>query len=159
MIFDYKGSRFPEYLKHGDAAQFIKPVAAKFCQGTGLDIGCGDWPLSWAIPVEKRHGGDAMSLPEGEYDYVFSSHCLEHLVDPVKALKHWKSRLKYNGVLFLYLPHPDMEYWLPQNCEKHLHSWSPEQMAKLVSDLGFVDVIHSERDMAWGFTVVCFNGL
>ena len=91
-----------------------------------------------------------MSLPDEKYDYIFSSHCLEHLVDPISALEHWKSRLKQCGVLFLYLPHPDMEYWLPQNCRKHLHAWQPEEMWKIVDDMGFYDVIHSDRDLAWG---------
>jgi hypothetical protein len=54
MIFEYKGSLYPEFIKHGNAAQYIKPVAEKFCIGNGLDIGCGDWPLSWAMPIEKR---------------------------------------------------------------------------------------------------------
>ena len=157
MTYEYKGSLFPDYLKQGNAAQYIKPVAEKLCQGNGLDIGCGDWPLSWAIPIEKRHGGDAMALPEGPFDYVFSSHCLEHLADPIAALEHWKSRIRKGGVLFLYLPHPDMKYWLPQNCRKHLHTWKPEQMAEIVKDLGFVEVMHSERDMAWGFAVVGVN--
>jgi hypothetical protein len=30
-------------------------------------------------------------------------------------------------------------------------------MAKTLRDLGFKDVIHSERDIAWGFAVVGFN--
>jgi hypothetical protein len=30
-------------------------------------------------------------------------------------------------------------------------------MAQIVSDLGFVDVIHSERDLAWSFAVVGFK--
>jgi SAM-dependent methyltransferase len=157
MIFEYAGKLYPEYLKLGNAAQYIRPFAEKFCQGRGLDIGCGDWPLSWAMPIEKKHGGDAMALPLEKFDYVFSSHCLEHLVDPIKALKHWKSRLKKGGVLFLYLPHPDMTYWLPQNCEKHLHTWTPKEMARLVFDMGFENVIHSERDLAWGYCVVGFS--
>src|SRR5690606_29260652 len=93
----------------------------------------------------------------GLWDYVFSSHCLEHLVNPIAALEHWKSKLKPGGVLFLYLPHPDMRYWLPQNCRKHLHTWKPEEMAQILRDLGFANVIHSERDIAWGFTVIGFR--
>jgi hypothetical protein len=30
-------------------------------------------------------------------------------------------------------------------------------MAQIVSDLGFKNVIHSERDLAWSFAVVGFN--
>ncbi len=95
-----------------------------------------------------------MNLPEGEWDYVFSSHGLEHLPNYVEAIEHWKTRIRAGGVLFLYLPHPDQVYWRPQNCRKHLHSFWPGQMAELLRDLGFVNVLHSERDLAWSFAVV-----
>lgn len=153
-LFTYKGGLYPEYLKHGNACQFIVPVAKQFCYGVGLDVGCGKWPLPHAIPVDLVNGGNAMVLPPGEYDYIFSSHCLEHLENPIAALEHWGSRIRDRGTLFLYLPHPEMEYWLPQNCRKHLHSWYPREIAKILKDIGFTNVIHSERDLAWSFSVV-----
>jgi SAM-dependent methyltransferase len=156
LIFEYRGVTYPSFIKHGNACQFITPIAQKFCKGEGLDVGAGPWPLPGATPVELRDGGDAMDLPPGSFDYVFSSHCLEHLANPVAALEHWRSRLKPGGVLFLYLPHPDMQYWRPQNCRKHLHAWRPGDMAEILRDLGFVNVIHSERDLAFGFSVVGF---
>jgi SAM-dependent methyltransferase len=156
-VYEYKGGIYPEYLKTGNACSFILPTALQFCQGRGLDVGAGPWPLPGAIPVELRDGGNAMSLPEGQFDYVFSSHCLEHLENPIAALEHWKTRLKPGGVLFLYLPHPEMKYWLPQNNRKHLHAWWPADMEEIVKDLGFVNVIRSERDLAWSFAVVAFN--
>lgn len=154
MIFEYKGKRYPEYLKHGNQCQYVLPIAQQFCVGLGLDIGCSRWPFPNAIPVELTDGGDAMHLPKGEFDFVFSSHCLEHLDDPIAALDHWKTRIKPGGVLFLYLPDPDMEYWKPQNCRKHRHIWRAEDIAEILTDLGFDDVIHSQRDLAWGFSVV-----
>jgi SAM-dependent methyltransferase len=158
MIFDYKGKLYPDYIKYGNACQYIAPIALQFCRGKGLDVGAGKWPLPTSMPIDMVFNSDAMMLPVGQFDYIFSSHCLEHLENPVAALEHWKSRIRPGGVLFLYLPHPDMEYWLPQNNRKHLHSWRPDEMQKLVSDLGFVDVLASERDLAWGFAVVGFNG-
>lgn len=156
-LFDYGGDLFPAYLKRGNACQFIAPAAAHFCQGAGLDVGAGRWALPGATPVDVILGGEAMALPDGQWDYVFSSHCLEHLANPVAALEHWKSRIRPGGVLFLYLPHPDMTYWRPQNCRKHLHLFWPDDTARMVRDLGFVDVIHSERDLAWSFAVVGMN--
>src|SRR3990167_9485680 len=158
MIFEYRGGLYPQYIRDGNACRFVLPMAQEFCQGRGLDVGAGKWPLPGAMPVDLATGGDAMALPDGQFDYVFSSHCLEHLSDPVGALEHWKLRLRKSGVLFLYLPHPDMTYWLPQNKRKHLHAWRPEDIERLLCDLGFVDVIRSERDLAWSFAVVGFNG-
>lgn len=155
-LYEYKGALYPDYLKTGQACKFISHAALHFCQGKGIDVGAGKWPLPGARPWDIANGGDALCLPDETFDYVFSSHCLEHLANPIVALEHWKSRIRPGGVLFLYLPHPDMTYWLPQNNRKHLHAWYPEQMQRIVADLGFVNVIRSERDFYWSFSVVGF---
>lgn len=153
MIFEYRGNRYPRYIKHGNACQFIAATARHYCAGRGLDVGAGKWPLKGAIPVDVTSGGDAMALPKGQFDYIFSSHALEHLNDPVGAIEHWKTRLRPGAWLFLYLPHPAMEYWRPQFNRKHRHIWHPQDIAQMLTDLGFEDVIHGERDLAWGFAV------
>lgn len=157
MIFEYGGALYPRYLKEGNACQHIAATALHFCNGDGLDVGAGRWPLPGARPIDLRDGGDALELPQGPFDFVFSSHCLEHLANPIAALEHWKTRLKPGGCLFLNLPSHEMTYWLPQNCRKHLHSWKPEEMARIVGDLGFVNVIHSTRDLSWSFQVVGYR--
>lgn len=155
-LFMYRGELYPDYLRNGNAMQFIEPMARHFCKGNGFDVGCGKWPLPGAIGVDVQAPGvDAYHLPKGdEMDYVFSSHCLEHLEDPVRAIESWRVRLRIGGVLFLYLPHPDMVYWRPENCLKHRHVFYPKDVAQMISTLGFANVIHSERDLAWGFAVV-----
>ena len=156
MLYEYEGRLYPRYLKEGNACRFIAPIALQFCTGRGLDICAGKWPLPGAEPIEAKDGADAMNLPKGEWDFIFSSHGLEHLADPVAALEHWKSRIRPGGVLFLYLPHKEMAYWRPSRCRKHLHAWRPDDVAEMLRDLGFVDVIQSERDLAWGFACVGF---
>jgi SAM-dependent methyltransferase len=157
MLFEYDGDTYPDFLRRGNAMQFFVPFARHFCRGIGLDVGCGDWPLEGATGIDMKHGGDAMNLPEGEFDFVASSHCLEHVVNPVAAIEHWKTRIRPGGVLALYLPHPDQKYWRPSKNRKHLHMFYPDDTAQMLRDLGFVDVIHSERDMAWSFAVVGFT--
>lgn len=156
MIYEYRGALYPDYLKTGNAMQFIAPVAQHFCRGRGYDVGAGRWPLPGAIPIDIQSGGDAMNLPAGPVNFVFASHVLEHLENPVAAIEHWKSRLAPQGVLFLYLPHPDMRYWRPAQNRKHLHEWYPHQVVDMLRDLRFTYVIHSERDMAWSFAAVGF---
>lgn len=155
-LYEYEGKVYPTYLREGDASQHIFASAFHFCRGRGIDVGGGKWPFPGALVVDIQSGGDAMALPDGQFEYVFSSHCLEHLIDPVAALEHWKSRLRPGGCCFLYLPHPHMIYWRTSRNRKHLHLWWPQDMADIMRDLGFIDVIHSERDMYWSFTVVGF---
>lgn len=156
-LFSYRGALYPEYLKHGNGMQHIATTALHFCKGRGLDVGAGKWPLPGAEPIDSGKWHAADFLPGKEWDYIFSSHCLEHLPNPVAAIEHWRAKLRAGGTLFLYLPHPDMEYWRPQNCRKHLHLFWPKDMAETLRDLGFVDVIHSERDLMWSFAVVGFK--
>lgn len=153
-VYEYDGCIYPTYLKNGNACQFIEPFAKSLCRGIGLDVGCGDWPLKGARPIDLKRNDDAMALPDGEWDYIFSSHLLEHLPNYVAAIEHWKTRIRAGGVLFLYLPHSSMKYWQPTRNRKHLHTWEPAQMADILRELGFVSVMHSERDLAWSFATV-----
>ncbi len=158
MFYKYKNVLYPDYLKEGNACRFIIPAAAHFCKGKGLDVGAGKWLLPGSTPIDLSNGGNAYALPAGKYNYIFSSHCLEHLPDPVGALEHWAQHIIDGGVLFLYLPHPQMQYWLPQNCRKHLHTWTPREMNQLLVDLGFTNVIRSDGwDSFWSFMVVGFK--
>ena len=159
-IFKYRDKNYPSYIKHGNACSFIMPFARHFCKGEGLDIGgFDDWVFPGAKPINITIDDeyDAYNLPDKKYDFIFSSHTLEHLPNYVQALEYWKRHLKKGGVLFLYLPHPDMEYWNPQNNRKHFHMFYPEHIKKVLQDIKFKTVINSERDLYWAFSVVAFN--
>jgi SAM-dependent methyltransferase len=49
-------------------------------------------------------GSDLTPVGDGSYDFVLSSHNLEHFANPVKALKEWKRVTRPNGALILVLP-------------------------------------------------------
>lgn len=157
MLFEYRGALYPDFIRRGNACQFIAQAALQFCKGRGLDVGCGAWPLPGAEGVDLKHGGDARKLPGQDWDFIFSSHMLEHAVDPIATLEHWRDKLRPGGTLFLYLPSPDMAYWQPQFNRRHLHTWAPAQMAQILRDLGLVNILHSERDLCWSFSVVGFK--
>jgi len=96
----FLGSEYPRFITEGFHAQYIFPIAQKVCKGTGLDIGCNreGWSFSGSIPIDNNTNYNAYNLPDGTFDYIFSSHCLEHLDDYVKALGYWISKLKKGGV-------------------------------------------------------------
>lgn len=49
-------------------------------------------------------GTDLKGLPNNSYDFVLSSHSLEHIANPLKALFEWNRILKAAGALLLILP-------------------------------------------------------
>jgi SAM-dependent methyltransferase len=52
--------------------------------------------------------GNALGMiAEGSYDFVLSSHMLEHSANPLKALREWRRILKPVGGLILVMPHRD----------------------------------------------------
>jgi SAM-dependent methyltransferase len=50
---------------------------------------------------------DLAMLRDPSYDFVLSCHCLEHIANPIKAVKEWIRVLKPNGFLVLAVPHRD----------------------------------------------------
>lgn len=55
-------------------------------------------------------GGDLAELPAQAYDFVVSSHMLEHSANPLKVLQSWNRVLKPEGALLLVLPHRDSSF-------------------------------------------------
>lgn len=45
-------------------------------------------------------------LADGAYDFVLSSHCLEHVANPLAALREWRRVTRAGGHLILVLPDP-----------------------------------------------------
>ena len=126
----YGGDRYPLHQAIGNAAQFAIPYAKHYCKGIGYDVGCmkKEWsfPDSYPIDLAFDDGYHALKFPlEFQVDYIFSSHCLEHIHEWVDVLEYWYDNLKVGGVLFLYLPHYNQEYWRPWNNRKHLNIFTP----------------------------------
>lgn len=155
---DYKNIPYPAFQAEGNAAQFVMPFATKFCKGNGYDIGCNrlEWALEGAQPIDILFDDeyDAMNLPDKKVDFIFSSHCLEHLDNWSLALDYWSTKLKEGGVLFLYLPHYDQEYWRPWNNRKHIHVLDIEMIMDFLCDKGYKWIIPTGRDLNHSFTIV-----
>lgn len=137
VLFD--GTEYPKFQSEGNASQFSIPYAKHVCKGFGYDIGCNkkEWALDGAIPIDSIFDDhwDAYELPEPA-DYIYSSHCLEHLPDWVDALNYWTSMLKPNGTLFLYLPDYSQKYWRPWNNRRHLHILTPNHIEDYLKSTG-----------------------
>jgi len=127
-----KSKLYPDYLKVGGMSEAVKYLAKKYCQGKGVDIGGGKWPIEGVRVIENKVEENAYLIKEKDnsLDFVFSSHTLEHLEKWQEALKEWYRVLKPNGILFLYLPHPSVKMWQKESLK--FHKWSPDPIT--VSD-------------------------
>ena len=155
---EFNGEVYPQFQAEGNASQFAIPFAKHFCTGEGVDVGfCKEeWKLPGAIGADLEDPSNeyhAFNLPT-ELDYIYSSHCLEHVDDWVQILEYWASCIKPGGVLFLYLPHRDQLYWNPWNNRKHKHVLDAEMISKCLSRFGFENIISSQRDLNHSFMVV-----
>lgn len=49
-------------------------------------------------------GTDLSKILNNSYDFILSSNCLEHIANPLRALKEWRRILKNDGFLIIVLP-------------------------------------------------------
>jgi len=91
--------------------QFWGPTEEDATQGHGIDIGCGPDPVRADAIRFDRENGDANRITDfvhQEFDYVYSSHCLEHMDDPRQAILEWWKLVKPGGHLFVVVPDEDL---------------------------------------------------
>jgi predicted SAM-dependent methyltransferase len=77
----------------------------------GIDIGCGPDPIFPDVYGFDKDEGGANGITKcarEEFDFVFSSHWLEHMKDPRKAIQGWWKLVRLGGHLFLIVPDEDL---------------------------------------------------
>lgn len=92
----------------------------KYLRGKGVDIGGKPdplilytefFPLIESVKTWDLEDGDAQfmkGVADETYDFVFSSHCLEHMHDPLEALNNWLRITKADGYVIFALPEEDL---------------------------------------------------
>ena len=110
----------------------------RYFVGNGLDVGAGEdslskyaffFPRITTVRDWNHSDGDGTDL-EGElanwYDFVHSSHSLEHMRDPYTALKRWLEVVKPGGHVIVTVPDFQMyehHRWPSENGE-HTHAFT-----------------------------------
>ncbi len=92
----------------------------RYLVGDGIDIGAGPdsmgqynefFPLMKSCRAWDLPDGDAelmATVRDETYDFVHSSHCLEHMRNPKIALHNWLRILKKGGHLVCIIPDEDL---------------------------------------------------
>ena len=91
---------------------FYPELFRDFVKGDILDIGAGQDPVSAGAVVFDKPQGNAENIFEHfqleSFDSVFSSHCLEHINEPLLVIRDWFALVKPGGHLFIIIPDEDL---------------------------------------------------
>lgn len=143
----------------------------RYLKGRIIDIGCGrDLVCSGAEPFDLPDG-DAQEIASirdnNAYDTVHSSHCLEHMRDPVHALSQWWALVKPGGHLIVVVPDEDLYeqgFWPSRFNHDHKAtfrlnsptSWSPvsHDIKAIVQSLPGAYIVELERqDLKYDYSL------
>ena len=125
------------------------------------------------MPVDVVAMGDDLPFDDKSYDFVISSHVIEHFFDPIKALREWQrvSR-KY---IMLIIPHRDRTFdkdrpltpirelidrhegKIPYNDSDEHHSvWDTQSFLELCKYLNYnvVDYLDIDDKVGNGFAII-----
>ncbi len=70
-----------------------------------------DLPL---VQVDLVSDGSILeAIPDESLDFIIANHLIEHLENPIMALKNWYSKLKPQGILYMAVP--DKRYTFDKN--------------------------------------------
>ena len=137
---------------------------ASFNGSPGLNIGCGGKKIEGSVGVdirslgEKGVGGElykeavtdiqsdahSIALDDNSQHYIVAAHILEHLINPIKALKEWKRLLISGGKLLITVPDYDTENTMLIDYT-HLHAYTEESLKNIIELSGFY-ISHCERN-------------
>lgn len=113
--------------------------ASTYFKGEGIDIGAGDdpiskysqqFPLMSAVKIWDQPDGDAQimaGVADNTFDFVHSSHCLEHMRDPYEAFNNWLRICKPGGHLIITIPDEDIYeqgVWPSTHNPDHKMTWT-----------------------------------
>lgn len=79
--------------------------------GKGIDIGCGPDPVTESVRRFDVGDGDANEITKyvhDTFDFVYASHCLEHMHRPREAVLEWWKLVRPGGHLFFLVPDEDL---------------------------------------------------
>ena len=139
-----------------------------FPDGRALDIGCGNGaylsylkPHGWqvfGVDISSRAAEVAKSVFDidvfvGElndipfssesFDFVHMSHVIEHLTEPIEALKRIAQLLKPGRVVYIETPNADSDgfksmgkYWFPLEAPRHVYLFSPDTLREALGRVG-----------------------
>ncbi len=122
-----------DYLKRGCPCGFLKGPK-QFDNVFGMEL------IKETVDYAKNKGRNVIQadirktvIEENTFDVIYTRHCLEHLDEPLEALKNMAKMLKPGGTLFAVVPKETEDL----NLEKSVHSYlfsEDNELSKLIEE-------------------------
>ena len=138
--------------------------ATRWFVGHGVDVGGGSdslglftelFPMITHLTTYDQNEGDAQTMSNVDdyhFDFLYSSHCLEHLSDPYVALKNWLRVVRPGGHLIVSIPDEDLYeqgHWPSLFNGEHQTSWTIlKNKSWSAGSVNVVDLLRSVADDA-----------
>ncbi len=154
----YAKKKYWKFLKSKNTGQFLELGIGlgqnMFCyknQSQGVDI--SDFSIKKCAERGIKVHKDIAKLPSHSFDGLLSVHCLEHLENPARYLKHMNRVLKYGGRLVLVLPHERSKpKKFKPSVDQHLYNWTFQSIGNLLHKTGF-EIVKNKFNYAHGFSL------
>ena len=124
-----------DYLNRGCPVGFFKG-SKQFNNVLGLEL------INETVDYAKNKGRNVVQadisktvIEENAFDVIYTRHCLEHLEDPLEALKNMAKMLKPGGTLFAIVPKETEDLNLERSVHSYLFS-ADDELAKLIEEAG-----------------------
>jgi SAM-dependent methyltransferase len=186
----YLGDKGKEYFAWQKAGgEFLARVFAhRFTpyispNDTVVDFGCGGGFLLNTLTCAKRVGVEINPIArqhacnlglechetvdevrDGIADVIISNHALEHVENPIAALRSLRKKLKANGRIVICVP---IDNWRLQNRydpmdqNHHLYTWTAQLLGNCLLEAGYHRIEIRLRNESWirGWTSRLYNRL
>lgn len=86
-------------------------------------------------------------IPSNQFDFILSSHVIEHIANPIKGLFEWVRVLKDDGIFVIVIPHKDGTFDHKRNITKLSHIINDYNGNTLENDLTHIDEILELHDL------------
>ena len=139
QYIEYK--KYPYYFLVGNASAYCLDEAYVYCNGKGVDVGGSIFPLKNARIIENNIEENALNIIEdnNSLDFVFSSHCMEHLDIQEQGLffKEAYRVLNSNGIFYIYMPIMNASFWKEEYMQVHKSITSTKELIQMAKKVGF----------------------
>ena len=112
---------------------------------TGVDlVGAGAQTYRGQTSVASIVADVFTALPfeDDSADTIIARHIVEHALDPVAVLDHWRRVLRPSGRLIVAAPNEELGPGIPMDLT-HKHAWTPDAFRRLAERCGYRQVAYT----------------